>query len=107
MVKVAARPAAARNDGDFLTIRRTFWRFFDNCARFLTVLAVILRDYCVICLPANPRCTTVRLRLTGRLSLVLAQNSVLKGPSGRKIFINISFSVTAKYIVGLCCAQKN
>jgi len=41
-------------------------------------LAVILRDYCVICPPGNPQCTTVRLRLTGVLSLVLAQNSALK-----------------------------
>ena len=41
-------------------------------------LAVILRDYIVICPPGNPRCTIVRLRLTGGLSLVLAQDSALK-----------------------------
>jgi hypothetical protein len=42
------------------------------------VLAVLLRDYGVICPPVNPRCAPARLRLTGGLSLVLTQNSALK-----------------------------
>jgi hypothetical protein len=42
------------------------------------LLAVILRDYIVICPPVNPQCATARLRLAGGLSLVLAQNSALK-----------------------------
>ena len=46
-------------------------------------LAVIFRDYIVICPPVNPQCATARLRLTG-VSGVLAQNSALKRGKDKK-----------------------
>jgi hypothetical protein len=84
MVKVAARPTAARNDrgGQEFRIKCAYTILLVSKGMFLTV---ILCDYAVrhpvdrvSCPPVNPRCTPVRLRLAGGLSLVLAQNSALK-----------------------------